>query len=469
MKKRRWLLPLICMMILVPTIAALVFSGYGIYQQQRAMVTMAQRYAQNLARSIVREESGASMESPLQRHRRIGLFLKMLTLGPPVPGWIATVGPNGVKLQGSPGSQITPALAQAVNQALRTNEMQTLTLLSDRHPPSAAAVCAFPDGIRAVVVVISHYLVPGSMMRAISFQPVMSCAVSLIALAGLFLLWKWCILPLRGLSSQVEELRWGKDVLPPQRVGPLPELHEMQKALSELSVSAVDREELKKNYVRDIVRTQEEERTRLAREIHDSPLQTVALLIQRIQLALRGLGKAEIDRPRVADHLTTAQEAALTAVQEMRDVCDRLSPPWTGLGAVRAFEEIADRLSRIFGIPISTSIDGYADELTEKDVLAFCRIIQEAAANSVRHGGASSVDVHMVCTNQDVTLTILDDGQGITGDFDPERLRVQGHRGIASMTERASLLGASFSIKPGPEGGTLITVVMPVKAKEKCE
>ena len=98
MKKRRWLLPLICMMILVPTIAALVFSGYGIYQQQRAMVTMAQRYAQNLARSIVREESGASMESPLQRHRRIGLFLKMLTLGPPVPGWIATVGPNGVKL-----------------------------------------------------------------------------------------------------------------------------------------------------------------------------------------------------------------------------------------------------------------------------------------------------------------------------------------------------------------------------------
>ena len=320
MNGRRWLLPAILMMILVPTLSALIFSGFGLYQQQRAMAGMASRYAQSLARSIVREESGASNESPLQRHRRMGLFLKMLTLGPPVPGWIATVGPGGIKLQGSPGSKITPELGLAVNRAFASGEMQLLSVQIDPHPASAAAVYPYPDGVRAVVVVISKFLVPGPMRDLVFLQQFMTIGVSAIALIGIWLLWRWCVTPLRRLAAQVETLHWGRDVLLAEAAPPLPELQNMQEALSELSASAVDRETLKKNYVGDIVRTQEEERTRLAREIHDSPLQTVASLIQRIQLARRGLGKPALDRERVGGHLAAAQEAALTAVQEMRDV-----------------------------------------------------------------------------------------------------------------------------------------------------
>ncbi|MBQ8091545.1 MAG: hypothetical protein IJ233_12460, partial [Pyramidobacter sp.] len=106
MKKRRWLLPALLMTILVPVVSALIFSTRGLYAQRDAMVKMAQRYSQGLARSITREESGSPTETPLQRHRRMGLFLKMLTVGPPVPGWIAGDGPGGIKLQGSPGSRI---------------------------------------------------------------------------------------------------------------------------------------------------------------------------------------------------------------------------------------------------------------------------------------------------------------------------------------------------------------------------
>lgn len=460
MKKRRWLLPAILMMILVPTLSALLFSGFGLYRQQRAMAGMASRYAQSLARSIVREESGASNESPLQRHRRMGLFLKMLTLGPPVPGWIATVGPGGIKLQGSPGSKITPELALAVNRAFASGEMQLLSVQIDPHPPSAAAVYPYPDGIRAVVVVISKFLVPGPMRDLVFLQQFITIGVSAIALIGIWLLWRWCVTPLRRLAAQVETLHWGRDVLRAGSRPPLPELQNMQEALSELSVSAVDRETLKKNYVGDIVRTQEEERTRLAREIHDSPLQTVASLIQRIQLALRGLGRPEIDRERVGGHLAAAQEAALTAVQEMRDVCDRLSPPWLSLGAMRALEEISNRLSRIHNVAVTATVEGCVDALSEKEVLALCRIVQEAVANSARHGHAAAVDVKLTC-GDGCRLTIADDGSGIDREFDPEVLRVQGHRGIASMNERAALIGASFSIRPRPEGGTLVTVDIP--------
>ena len=315
MKKRRWLLPALLMTILVPVVSALIFSTRGLYAQRDAMVKMAQRYSQGLARSITREESGSPTETPLQRHRRMGLFLKMLTVGPPVPGWIAVVGPGGIKLQGSPGSRIVPEIAEKVNLALATGQMQTLTVQIDRHPPSAAAVCPYADGLRAIVVVISHYLVPGQMMRLTMFQPVAGIIASALALIGIFLLWRWCVLPLRSLASLVESLHWGRDVLKAPSPGPLPELREMRRALSELSRRAVDREELKRNYVGDIVRTQEEERSRLAREIHDSPLQTVSSLIQRVQLALRGLSKEQIDRERVSSHLSAAQEAAMNAVK----------------------------------------------------------------------------------------------------------------------------------------------------------
>ncbi|MGI6076471.1 MAG: sensor histidine kinase [Pyramidobacter sp.] len=465
MKKLRWLLPFVLSIILVPVLSVLVFSGFGIYRQQRAMNTMAERYAQSLSRSIIQEEMGSPGETPLSRHRRLGLFLKMLTLGPPVPGWIAIVGPGGVKLQGSPGSRITPLMATLTDTALDTGEMQTFTLFSSRYPPAAAVIRPYPDGIRAVIVVISHYSLPGSMMRAMQFQPILSIAVSIVALFGIFLLWRWCVMPLRKLASRVETVQWGKETLDTGSVGPLPELKQMRQALSELSASAVDRAKLKKNYVDDIVRTQEEERTRLAREIHDSPLQTVTSMIQRVQLARRGLDRAEPDKKRIVGHLDAAQEAALLAVQEMRDVCDRLSPPWLSLGAVRAVEEICRRLSRIHSVAVTQTVTGEAETLNEKDVLALCRIIQEAVANAVRHGSATAVDVKLDCSGDPFCLTITDNGKGIDGQIDPEVLRVQGHRGISGMTERASLMGASFNIARAPEGGTVITVALPARSR----
>lgn len=467
MKKLRWLLPFVLSIILVPVLAVLVFSGVGIYRQQRAMTTMAQRYAQSLSRSIIQEEMGSPDETPLSRHRRLGLFLKMLTLGPPVPGWIAIVAPGGVKIQGSPGSYISPLIASLADTALATGEMQTFTLYSSRYPPAAAVIRPFPDGIRAIIVVISHSSLPGAMMRAMRFQPLLSIAVSMVALFGIFLLWRWCVMPLRKLASHVETVRWGTETLDAGSVGPLPELKKMQQALSELSVSAVDRAKLKKTYVNDIVRTQEDERTHLAREIHDSPLQTVTSIIQRIQLARRGLDRHEPDKDRIAGHLEAAQEAALLAVQEMRDVCDRLSPPWLSLGAVRAVEEICRRLSRVHNVTVTQTVTGRAELLSEKDVLALCRIIQEAVANATRHGHAGAVDVNLDCSGDPFRLVIGDDGKGMDCRIDPEMLRVQGHRGISGMSERASLMGGSFSMAHAQGGGTVITVTMPARLAQK--
>lgn len=455
-KTRRWLLPFILMMILLPTALALLFSGYGLYRQQRTIVAVAGRYARGLAKTIVHGQT-ARGQSPLQRHQNMAYFLKLLTVGPPVPGWIATIGPGGIKLQGSPGSHITREISTVAREAISNREIRSFTL-KDGDQTAEVVICPYPDGLRALIVVISHYLVPGPMRQIATIQPVVSIIVSLIALCGIFLLWKWCVVPLRNLAGMIEHLHWGYDILPEKAHEPLPELREMHSALCELSVSAADREILKKNYVRDIVRTQEEERTRLAREIHDSSIQTVASLIQRIQLALRALSKDPLNRERVTKHLTVALDAAGMAVQEMRDVCNRLAPPWISLGASKAIEELSNRLRRLYNILIIENITGDDSSLSEKTVLSLARIIQEAVSNAVRHGKASEIKIDLTCHSNQFSLTVRDNGTGFHSLPDPELLRVRGHRGIAGMSERATLIGASFRIENLPEGGTLITV-----------
>ena len=67
------------------------------------------------------------------------------------------------------------------------------------------------------------------------------------------------------------------------------------------------------------------------------------------------------------------------------------------------------------------------------------------------------------CTGDPYTLTVTDNGIGLSQEFDPEVLRVQGHRGISSMAERTSLIGGTFSISRGESGGTVITVTIPAR------
>ena len=471
MARRRWLLPSLVAMIVVPLIAVLAFSGYGIYAQQRAMVKAAKDFAQTLAQNLAGEpvienmpihtrSSGQRVSVYLRRTRT----LKMLQSGPPVHGWVAMFDANGRLTQGSGGSREMPEITKAVKAALLTHTVQTSTVSIGRNPPSALAVAPCPDGRHAAVAVISHYLVPPNMrftINAMSYHGYSTIAVLAIAVLGVFLLLRYCIWPLRSLAAQVGELKWGYDTLTVEKYEPLPELSQMQDALSDLSERAVDREQLKKNYVEDIVRTQEEERKRIARDIHDTALQTVSSTVQRIQLALRAMSKETPDLGRISSHLSLAQEAGKTAVQELRDACDKLAPPWLSLGAFRALEEFALRLSRTHGIDVSVTSAGDDKGLDEDRVQELCRIVQESAANAANHGHASKVDVSLDCEGDCYVLTVHDNGSGISGNLDPELLRVQGHRGLAGMKERAGYIGGSFSIGNAPEGGTLITVTIP--------
>ncbi len=287
---------------------------------------------------------------------------------------------------------------------------------------------------------------------------------SLAVLLGVLMLWRYLVAPLRQILESIRIMKWGRDR---PRVPAQPVLHEIRalsNAIEELAGDAIVREELRTRYVSDMVRKQEDFRKRLARELHDGPLQGVVAVIKRIQLARGPLS------PRREENLKTAENIAQNAAGEIREYCDALSPSWVKLGAVSAIMENADRLSQAFEIQVEVRNAEEAEsffDLPEEHVLALVRILQEAVSNSARHGGASRVEVLLEAEEEGILhFRIRDNGTGFPApprmeDMAFESLLATGHRGLANINERVRLLRGTLRLQSEPGKGCFIDIYFP--------
>ena len=285
---------------------------------------------------------------------------------------------------------------------------------------------------------------------------------ALFCIAFLQLLKRWLFSPLHTLAEEIRSLRWGRDIprAPDAPKGMLhmemDEVREFRCALTELAKQAVEKEALQNRYLGDLVRTQEEERSRLAREIHDGPVQIVSALVQRIQMA-----SLEKDGRRMGDHLALAEEIAHSAVNDLRSVCDALSPPWLSLGLARCLEELAERLGRQHGVSVEADVRLDADPGPER-TLAIFRICQEGVSNAVRHGKASAVTIRVREREGAYRLYVHDNGIGFdAGSLPLDRLRAEGRRGLNGARERAAFLGGRFAYRSSPGKGTALALTLP--------
>ncbi len=211
-------------------------------------------------------------------------------------------------------------------------------------------------------------------------------AASAAIFLGMILLWRYLAVPLRRIAETIRGLRWGKDHPPVLYDGPLYELESLSGAIGTLAEEAVAQEELKRQYVTDLVKIEEETRKHLARELHDGPLQSSVAAIKRIQLAKEALPPETGELHR---HLDTAEEVVQTAAREIREYCDELSPSWIRLGLASSMQENADRLAGAYeGVSVDVEVGVDLDILSEESSLALVRIFQEAVSNSARHGRA---------------------------------------------------------------------------------
>ena len=194
-----------------------------------------------------------------------------------------------------------------------------------------------------------------------------------------------------------------------------------------------------------------EERSRIARELHDSVTQTLFSLGLTAEAALKLIAK---DPERSAEHLESVNKLAKEALSELRELIDETRPSLLeneGLGA--AIQRLPERLT----LPARVKVNGERRPSPEAEVALYW-IAREALQNISKHASADQVQVTLELNESETVLVICDDGAG----FDPSESRDRGF-GLSSMRARAEEHGGSISIRSEPGHGTRVNVRIPIQ------
>ncbi len=198
------------------------------------------------------------------------------------------------------------------------------------------------------------------------------------------------------------------------------------------------------------LQAQEEERARVARDLHDEVNQSLTGLLLRLEAA------REAAPPEMEAELAETKALANQAMQELLSLARQLRPTaLDDLGLTAAIAGQVEQLAR-GEIEAKFAAEGDFSTLDDDTQLVVYRVAQEALSNATRHSEAKNVTVRLRRNEDDgVELNVSDDGRGFAFD------ESEGGLGIAGMRERALLIGAKLTIESRPEHGTTVRLVIP--------
>jgi signal transduction histidine kinase len=197
----------------------------------------------------------------------------------------------------------------------------------------------------------------------------------------------------------------------------------------------------------------EEERTRIAREIHDELGQALTAL--RIDLAWLE-SKCDSDAPRIAERLTSARMLVVRTLDAVRRISEDLRPGMLDdLGLAAAIENHVAKFTEHSGIPCALTMNREEFDVGDNMATAIFRLTQEALTNVVRHASASSVEVEILDDADAIHLTVQDNGCGLAPPIDRKTF------GLLGMRERVKMFGGKFEMTSVPSKGTRIEASFP--------
>ena len=208
-----------------------------------------------------------------------------------------------------------------------------------------------------------------------------------------------------------------------------------------------------------LVEIQEEERSRIALEIHDSLGQYLTALQLEIGAAANAI---HADSKRANELLVESQKTIEQAIITAQNLCYTLRPPLLDdFGLVSALKDYIDEFIKKWEIVVRFSHSAIEGSLSQLEETALFRITQEAMRNILKHSQASEVTVQLVCENNVIKLLISDNGKGFNVNEFFSRGSI-GRYGLISMQERVSMLGGSFDIKSAEKQGTTVSIILPI-------
>lgn len=213
-------------------------------------------------------------------------------------------------------------------------------------------------------------------------------------------------------------------------------------------------------YLGELTKAQEEERNRIARELHDDTIQALVVLSRQLDnLVSSGKGFSK-DRRAVLENLW---QQTTSVLQDLRRLSQDLRPPMLDrLGLLPSLEWLASDVSQYSGIAIKPQVLGTERRMPPEAELMLFRIAQEALRNMWRHSQATEAELIVEFEVGRIRITVKDNGKGFDLPSSVGDLTRSGKLGLAGMQERARLLGGDIKIESEPGKGTSITVEAPI-------
>ncbi len=304
-------------------------------------------------------------------------------------------------------------------------------------------------------------------LRTSQIAPLVLVPAVLILLLALYLGANQVVKPLRRLESKASTLAYGDFMAIQDPVGGIAEIQHLQKELIHMADKVKEAQRSLHGYIGAITEAQEDERRRLARELHDDTLQALIALKQRVQLAqleLQPSSGATDPQSIELDEITTLTEQT---IENLRRLTRALRPVYLeDLGLVPALEMLARESGQTMGMTVEFHRHGAEKRLDPSVEMALFRMAQEACSNITRHAHAQHASILIDYTAASVTLQVEDDGVGFVLPRDPAEYTASGHYGLLGLHERAELIGATLDIHTLPGKGTHLVVTLPAQYHE---
>ena len=212
----------------------------------------------------------------------------------------------------------------------------------------------------------------------------------------------------------------------------------------------------RENFTRQLIEAEEQERQRLAAELHDGLGQNLSIIKNKAYTALE---KGSLP-PAATEQLRDISRCTADAIAELRDLVRNLRPlQIEQLGLTDALRMLVEKAAQSSGLRIDRRIEDVDDVLKGSAATHVYRIVQEALNNLVKHAGATRAELRIERDIHCVRLRLSDNG----GGFEVKAATIRGGFGLTSLGERAQMLGGSLKIQSIPGTGTTLIVELPIR------
>lgn len=300
-------------------------------------------------------------------------------------------------------------------------------------------------------------MVANPTLQSTQITPLILIPALLLAVLALWFGAEQIVRPLRALETSAAKLSWGDFKQIEQPVQGIAEIRHLQTELVHMAHRLQLAQQSLHTYIGAITRGQEDERQRLARELHDDTIQALIALKQRAQLLRRAL-------PKETQLLPLSELETLTeqTIDNLRRTIRALRPIYLeDFGLVSALEMLANETGQVSGVQVDFQTRGSARRLAPDIELAIYRMVQEALNNVVRHSRSPKASVNIEFSGLAARIQVQDHGIGFDVPKSPAGFAPAGHFGLVGLHERAELIGATLEITSAPGKGTLLTIILP--------